>query len=184
MTKSNNELALAIGLSGIALYLLFTQSGQNVAAQIAGAIMNISDSGLNFIAGQEGFDPNPYPDAQGQSIAYGHYLLPGELGNTIIPPLTEAQGLALLHSDAAIAEKAVNDHVTVPLSQNQFDALCDFVYNEGVSHFANSTLLRLLNTWDYQGAADQFAVWDISSGAVNPDLVARRAAEKATFETA
>lgn len=184
MKKSDKELALAIGLSAIAVYLLFTQSGQNVAAQIAGEIMNISDSGLNFIAGQEGFDPNPYPDAQGQSIAYGHYLLPGELGNTIIPPLTEAQGLDLLHSDAAIAENAVNSYVTVPLTQNQFDALCDFVYNEGVTHFANSTLLSLLNSGDYAGAAGQFSVWNISSGAVNPDLVSRRAAEQSTFETA
>lgn len=143
--------------------------------------MKLSDSGLNFIAGQEGFSATPYVDAQGHSIGYGHFILPGELGNTIVPPLTEAQALTLLNQDAGIAEAAVNNLVTVPLSQGQFDALVDFVYNEGQTHFANSTLLRLLNSGDYSGAAAQFPVWNMSSGAVNPDLVARRLAEQQTF---
>ena len=46
------------------------------------------------------------------------------------------------------------------LNQNQFDALVDFVFNVGVRAFETSTLLRRLNEGNYQGAADQFLVWN------------------------
>jgi len=52
----------------------------------------------------------------------------------------------------------VRSLVKVPLTQNQFDALVSFQYNTG--GLAGSTLLRKLNAGDYQGAADQFLLWD------------------------
>ena len=146
--------------------------------------MEIQDSGLNLIAGFENFSPVPYPDAEGQSIAYGHFLLPGELGNTIIPPVSRAQGYALLNQDASIAAAAITNNVTVPLNQNQQDALLSLVYNIGVHAFENSTLLRDLNAGDYNSAADQFLVWNESEGKVDQNLVTRRAAEQAVFLTA
>lgn len=182
--KENEKTFLAFGLCGIAVYLLFTQSGKNVAAAIGEEIMKISDSGLALIAGFEGFSAVPYADADGQSIAFGHFLLPGELGVTIIPPLSKAQGYDLLNQDAAIADAAVSNSVTVPLTQNQHNACVSLTYNIGVHAFENSTLLRLLNAGDYNGAADQFLVWNKSQGKVDQSLVDRRAQEQTVFLTA
>jgi len=76
----------------------------------------------------------------------------------------------------------VNYHVTVEMTQNQFDALCSFVYNCGAGNFRASTLLKLLNQGAYKAAAQQFLRWDKANGKVLPGLTKRRAAEKALFE--
>jgi GH24 family phage-related lysozyme (muramidase) len=58
---------------------------------------------------------------------------------------TVHRATALLRSEVRFAEKAVNDLVTVPLTQNQFDALVIFTLNVGSSAFAKSTLLQVVN---------------------------------------
>ena len=45
--------------------------------------------------------------------------------------ITRDRATELLRSDVANAEQAVNTYVTVPLTQNQFDALVSFTYNLG-----------------------------------------------------
>lgn len=99
--------------------------------------------------------------------------------------ITQAQADAMLSQDLAIFEKDVNTMVKVPLSQNQFDACVSFCYNAGNVAFNGSTLLHLLNAGNYQGAADQFLVWD--KGHVDGQLVViqgllnRRTAERNMF---
>ncbi|HLI61923.1 MAG TPA: lysozyme [Terriglobales bacterium] len=78
----------------------------------------------------------------------------------------------------------VNRLVTVPLTQNQFDALVDFVFNVGAENFARSTLLRELNAGNTAGAAAQFLLWKWAGGVVSPGLLRRRQAEAALFESA
>jgi lysozyme len=77
--------------------------------------------------------------------------------------------------------------VTVPLTQNQFDALVDFAYNAGAANLRSSTLLRLLNSGDYAGASGQFIRWNkaTSNGQliVLPGLTRRRTAEAQLFNT-
>lgn len=48
----------------------------------------------------------------------------------------------------------------VPLTQNQFDALVSFTYNEGTGALKESTLLARLNEKNYHEAAAQFLAWD------------------------
>ena len=91
---------------------------------------------------------------------------------------TQAQADAWLMRDIQSAAEAVNRMVTVSLTQNEFDALVDFVYNCGSGNFAGSTLLRLLNQGDYAGAANEFERWDRSGGVVIAGLLRRRTAEK------
>jgi lysozyme len=74
--------------------------------------------------------------------------------------------------------------VTVPLTQNQFDALVDFTFNVGQGNLASSTLLRELNAGNTAGAAAQFLVWVYAKGVELPGLVTRRQAEAALFQTA
>jgi lysozyme len=183
--NASTQKYVAFGLVGLAVYLLFVQSGKNIAARIGTEIMSVSDSGLKLIADFETvdgqFSPMPYRDANGHSVGFGHFILPTD---NLTFPITEAQAYDLLNQDAAIADKAIQQYVSVPLTQNQHDALVSLVYNIGVENFHTSTLLRLLNQGDYNGAANQFPVWNKSQHQIIDALVERRASEQALFLTA
>jgi len=56
-----------------------------------------------------------------------------------------------------------------------------FIFNCGVSAFKSSTLLRLLNQGDYEGARKQFLRWDKAGGKPLLGLARRRAAEASMF---
>jgi peptidoglycan hydrolase-like protein with peptidoglycan-binding domain len=76
---------------------------------------------------------------------------------------------------------AVRARVSVPLTQNQFDALVSFTFNVGAGAFGGSTLLKRLNAGDYAGGADEFGKWTKSGGKVFAGLVRRRTEEAALF---
>lgn len=149
--------------------------------------MNISDNGIKFIEQQEGFIDHVVPDGPGkEQIGYGHDLLPGETFTTI----TQQQAHTLLTQKDLISRiKCVNDNVKIPLTQNQFDALVDFVYNLGCQAFLSSSLLRYLNGSQYELAANEFDKWvytNIDIGGLitkqkSQGLINRRAAEKKLF---
>lgn len=77
--------------------------------------------------------------------------------------------------------RQVAEALTVPISPMQLAMLTSLAYNIGIKAFRGSTLLRLLNTGDYLGAADQFLRWNKAQGKVMAGLVTRRAAERANF---
>lgn len=83
--------------------------------------------------------------------------------------------------DIAAAVAGVNKAVTVPVSQNQFDAMVCLAFNIGVYAFNNSTLVRKLNSGDVAGAALQFARWNQDNGKVVAGLTRRRQAEADLF---
>lgn len=95
--------------------------------------------------------------------------------------ITAGQAESLLRKDIAWVEKAVNTLVVVPLTQNQFDALSSLVFNIGEGAFSTSTLLRLLNAGDYEGAANQFPRWNKQKGRVLNGLTRRRQEERQLF---
>lgn len=140
--------------------------------------MNVSPAGIEAIKQREGFTPTPISDGARQEIGYGHDILPGE---NIPSPIDDAAATQLLEDDLVPVATVINDSVSVPLNQNQFDALASFVYNIGATAFRNSTLLKLLNQGDYAGAAGQFGRWNMFGGHVNAGLVARRKSEAAQF---
>lgn len=96
---------------------------------------------------------------------------------------TIEQAQAWFLQDMAWAQSAVLNSVTVPLNQNQFDALVSFTENEGEPRFVGSTLLKLLNSGAYNAAASQFPLWIYQAGRVLPGLVTRRRQEAALFNT-
>lgn len=95
--------------------------------------------------------------------------------------LSETQETKLLQVTVKSYEKAVNDAVKVPLTQNQFDALVSFTYNIGTGGFKESSALRKLNQGDYAGAAQAMKLWNKSGGEVMQGLVNRRNDEVALF---
>lgn len=90
-----------------------------------------------------------------------------------------------LSQDIEEAAGAVASLVKVPLTQGQFDALTDFVFNLGAGRLAGSTLLILLNKGRTDAAADQFQLWVHAKvdgkDVIEPGLVKRRTAEVAMF---
>lgn len=126
----------------------------------------------------EGLRLTAYLDTGGVwTIGYGHTGVDVREGLTI--PLSEAE--RLLTRDLRVAEKHVNEAVKVKLTQNQFDALVSFVYNVGGGAFRSSTLLKLLNAGDYEGAANQFPRWNKDNGKVVAGLTNRRHEERVLF---
>lgn len=144
--------------------------------------MNISPKGLALTRQSEGCKLSAYRDPAGLwTIGTGHLLSSDKGADYSGLTWTQEQADAALESDMREAVFHVNACVTMPLNQNQFDALCDFTYNLGGAALNGSTLLRLLNQGHYDQAAQQFAVWNKAGGVVLPGLVARRAAEAALF---
>lgn len=110
------------------------------------------------------------------TIGYGHtrgvYL--GQL-------ITEQGAEDFLRQDLDQAESGVSSLVDVSLNENQFSALVSFAFNVGAGALAHSTLLKLLNSGDYKGAANQFPRWDKAGGQALPGLTRRRVAERKLF---
>lgn len=128
----------------------------------------------------EGYERFPYECSAGKlTIGVGHVIRPGE--SFPVKGLTESEATELLCKDMEKFEARVLDLVTVPITQNQYDALLSLVFNIGAGAFEKSTLLKKLNAGDYEGAANEFTRWTRGGGKVLPGLVKRRAAEKALF---
>lgn len=152
--------------------------------------MRTSSAGLELIKEFEGcLKPvgdgtyKPYVCPAGVlTIGWGHTNHHGRKFNEATR-WTRAQCDAALAEDLRGFEQAVERLVKVQLNQNQFDALVSFAYNCGEGNLGKSTLLRKLNRGDYEGAAEQFAVWNKGAGQVLRGLVRRRAAEAKLFRT-
>lgn len=141
--------------------------------------MQYSNMGLALTERGEGVRLTAYRDQGGVlTIGYGHTgpdVYPGQV-------ITQAQAEALLLHDVQTAVNAVNQYVTYPIRQHQFDALVDFTFNVGTHAFANSTLLKHLNAGNMAGAEADFRSWVFVAGKVNAGLLNRRIAEQTVFE--
>lgn len=140
--------------------------------------MKYSKDGLALTENFESCKLVAYPDVKGVwTIGWGHTGPLVRQGLTC----TQEQADAWLLEDCAAAERAVNRFVVVTINQHEFDALVDFAFNCGITAFANSTLLKLLNAGNIQGAAHEFEKWDHASGKVVAGLLRRRLAEEKEF---
>jgi lysozyme len=138
----------------------------------------ISPAGLSLIKGFEGLRLTAYRDPVGiLTIGFGH-TRGVKAGQTI----TMNQASAFLLDDLADSEHAVTSCVTVPITQQQFDALVSFAFNVGAGALRRSTLLKLLNQEDYDGAAKQFGRWTHAGAVQLAGLVKRRTAEREMFQ--
>ena len=173
--------------------------------------MLLDGVGLNFIAAHElgpvgdqagqftetakgpvgGFAAAPYTNPAGNAvIGYGHLLHDGPVNAAdqvkYPSPISQAEADKLLDLDTAVPVAAVNNDVKVVLTQDQFDAIVDFTYNEGANNFAKSTLLTVLNNNAMGQVPAQLERWVYGKingvEAVIPGLVNRRNDESNLFE--
>ena len=131
-----------------------------------------------MLKGFESLRLKAYLDVRGiLTIGYGH------TGPEVVQGLiwTQQQALQALQEDVSWAVNAVAKAVTVPLLQNQFDALVSFTFNVGAGAFEGSTLLHLLNAANFVGTSEQFAHWVYAGTMLSSGLVNRRKTEAAMF---
>jgi GH24 family phage-related lysozyme (muramidase) len=72
--------------------------------------------------------------------------------------------------------------VKVELEPWQFDSLTSFVYNVGEGGLARSTLLKKVNSEDWDAAAAEFHKWNKANGKTLAGLTRRRASESLLFQ--
>lgn len=140
-------------------------------AQVASLVL--SAAAFVGILGWEKFRPTTYSDVGGvPTIGFGETkgVKPGDtisVDNAVARALDSANEVG----------EAIKKCITVPVSQNEYDAFVSLAYNIGPGAFCNSTLVRLLNSGDYQGACAQILRWNRVNGTVVNGLVKRRQAE-------
>jgi len=139
--------------------------------------MRTSQKGVALINSFEGLRLTAYQDFVGVwTIGYG-----STRGVTAGMKVTVDQAEGMLQADLARFGAELEKLIKVPLNQGQWDALMSFTYNLGAANLASSTLLSLLNSGNYAGAAEQFLRWSRAGGQVLAGLVKRRAAERQLF---
>tara|TARA_B100000579_G_scaffold280709_1_gene232378 strand:- start:157 stop:582 length:426 start_codon:yes stop_codon:yes gene_type:complete len=139
--------------------------------------MNTSQNGIDLIKHFEGCELYAYKCPAGVwTIGYGHTkdVEPGM-------QITEDDAHNMLVEELNEYETYVNTLVSVPLNQNQFDALVSWVYNLGGGNLKASTLLKVLNSGDYKGVPAQIMRWNKAGGKVLEGLTRRRQAEADLF---
>lgn len=145
---------------------------------------------LALVKASEGFRATRNPDPSGNNqIGYGHKMLPGDsLWNAV---LSEEGAESLAMEDLETAAKEITAILGDPLIENltdgQWSALLDFVFNEGAGQFRTSTLCSKIRAGLLSSAGAEFDRWvyaaDPKTGAEVklPGLVNRRAAETALW---
>jgi lysozyme len=152
-------------------------SSKKVPDKICAASLEAHD----LIKNLEGFRPEAYVKADQWLIGYGFAQYPSgampKAGDTIS---RERADEILVHEVNKISNY-IAKLIQAPVSQNQFDALVSFAYSVGVGRFRDSTLLRKLNSEDYEATAQEFKRWVHINGEVSPGLVKRRERELGLF---
>ena len=139
--------------------------------------MRTSQNGINLIKQFEGCRLTSYQDGGGVwTIGYGST---GNVGPGLV--WTQEQADQALSEDLLHTETGINCMVTVPLTQNQFDALVSFVFNIGKGNFKDSTCLARLNAGLYLDAANWILPWHRIGSIENEGLLRRRTAERELF---
>ena len=143
---------------------------------------------INFMIYVEDKRKSVYPDSGGEpTIGVGHLLTASERrsGKILIngsyvkysQGLTDKEIFALLMQDLFKYEKLISRSVKVPLNRNQYITLVSFAFNIGERGFADSTLLKKLNTGDYESVPTQLRRWKFDNGRIVQGLINRREKE-------
>lgn len=132
-------------------------------------------SGGYLIAPNEGKVNATYLDPINiKTSCYGHTGPELKLGQKF----TDDQCLDQLAKDLASHDKQMMNLIRVPITDYQHAAFLSFTYNAGVNNFKNSTMLRKLNSKDYDGACEELSKWVYANKQKLKGLVTRREQEK------
>lgn len=140
------------------------------------ASLVLSASALVGIALSEGYTEQAVQPLPGDKWTNGFGTTEGvKPGDRTTPPKALERKLR----DVQTFEGAIKQCVTVPMTQNEYDAYVSLAYNIGSQAFCSSTLVRLLNASQYAAACDQILRWDRFKGQPVRGLTLRRQREHA-----
>ena len=144
-----------------------------ISKRQAAASLAASAAIVAAIATNEGFRSKAYQDVVGVwTIGYGETkgVKPGDT-------TTKERALVQLNASVDVHTRGMVNCIKVPISQNEFDAYASFTYNVGVGNFCRSTLVKKLNTGNYEGACKELLNWDYAGGKKWAGLTRRRQEE-------
>ena len=140
-------------------------------------MMTISDEGIELIKAFEGCKLFAYRDSVGvATIGYGHTR-----GVKMGQAITQQQAEQYLREDLLPCEKILNA-CGVNFRQEQFDALCSWVFNLGITNFRNSTMLKyIMASKEDTDITAKLVRWHNAGGVPMKGLKRRRIAEANLF---
>lgn len=134
----------------------------------------LSAAALIGIVVHEGYSDTAYVPVAGDVPTIGFGTTGGvKLGDKTTP----VKALERALTDVNSFEDALKKCVKVPLHQYEYDAYISLSYNIGSSAFCNSTLVKLLNSGNYEEACKQILRWDKFQGRPLRGLTIRRQSE-------
>ena len=159
--------------------------------------MSLSPEGSNFITSFEGFRSIPYADGfdddgnQKYAVGYGTQTWKGQKVTATYPMASDVTATSAEVEMVKHLEKSVypyiKNHVTVDLSQMQFDAVVSYTYNVGAGNSVagDTQFIAKLNAGNYEGASKEIDIISMSQGnntwKVVEGLMTRRAKEQRLF---
>jgi lysozyme len=144
--------------------------------------MDMSSEGVTKLIAREGCKLKAYKDLGGVwTICVGHTSMAGP--PRVKPGMTATmdQCKTMLKHDLNGYEDCVENCISVPMSQHEFDALVSLCYNIGCTAFKRSSVVRHLNKGDRNSAAHAFLLWNKVKGRAVRGLTNRRQSEREQF---
>ena len=149
-------------------------------------IRKVYDNGIELIKESEGFRGRLYNDAANYcTIGYGHLIklaaCDGNESSEFRAGISVPRGTEILRQDMEKAEIGIMTLVDAELTDGQYAALCDFVFNVGAGNFRKSTLRKRVNARDFDRVPFEFRRWVFAGGKKLTGLAKRREKEIALF---
>ena len=140
--------------------------------------LKTSQEGISLIKSFEGCEWTAYRcSANVPTIGYGHTAGVSD-GDTC----TQEEAETMLAEDLVEFEDYVKNYVESELQQNEFDALVAWTYNLGPANLKESTMLKELNSGNFEEVPRQMKRWNRAGGEVLDGLIRRREAESRLFK--
>lgn len=140
--------------------------------------LKTSQEGISLIKSFEGCELTAYRcSANVPTIGYGHTAGVSD-GDTC----TQEEAETMLAEDLVEFEDYVKNYVESELQQNEFDALVAWTYNLGPANLKESTMLKELNSGNFEEVPRQMKRWNRAGGEVLDGLIRRREAESRLFK--
>ncbi|MGH8521892.1 MAG: lysozyme [Gammaproteobacteria bacterium] len=165
---------------------IFLEPAERAVLPPGTPIRKVYSRGIELTKASEGFRSRLYNDAAGYcTIGFGHLLKKSRCNGTepteFRNGVSEPQGAELLRKDMTQAEISVMTATKHRLTDGQYAALCDFVFNVGSGNLRKSSLLKAVNARQYDRVPGQFLRWTIAGKKVLKGLKKRREKEIELF---
>ncbi|CDM70335.1 Hypothetical protein CM240_3218 [Clostridium bornimense] len=152
-----------------------SNSNSNASSQVA-SNGYVSNALVEFVKAYEGFSSTPYYDSAGvKTIGYGSTS--GWIINK--SSVTKAEATQALMEDINVRAKTINKDLkskNVSLAQKEFDSLCSFAYNLGLSALLDTSNLykKVCNGVRGETLRSEFQKWRYAGGKELQGLLNRR----------